>query len=87
MQVAHSHAMPLRIFAITKPGLVALTVAVAMLWTCVGLETATRRQADRDTAASIQTLARLRRFTQSPNLTTPVRETLRPFRVQHPFAS
>jgi hypothetical protein len=52
--------MTLRIFAITKPGMGALSLAVAALWTCVGLETAIRHQTARDTAALIQTLTRLR---------------------------
>jgi len=79
--------MTLRIFAITKPGLVALGIAVAALWTCVGAETVTRRLADRDTIVSIRTLARLRRLAPSPALRAPVRAPLPAFRRDRPYAS
>lgn len=65
--------MTVRIFGITRSGLVALSLAVATLWTCVGLEKATRLQADRDTVISIRTLARLRRLTPASDI-TPARE-------------
>ena len=73
--------MKFRIFGITRPGLAALTLAVAALWTCVGVETATRAQTDRDTAASIRILANLRHQLQGPP--APAREE----RAPHPSAS
>jgi hypothetical protein len=78
--------MTLRIFAITRPGLLALALAVTALWTCVGAEAATRRQASLDAAASIRTLARLRRFTETP-VSSPAREPMPRYRVQRPTAS
>ena len=82
--------MTLRIFAITKPGLVALALAVSALWTCVGLETAARQRSIRDATASVQTLARLRHLTEGTNLRnlpTPARAPIRSFHVTRPFAS
>lgn len=65
--------MTLRIFAITKPGMVALAASVAALWMCVGYETITRRQSDRELAASLRTLTRLKRRTRDSRAATPVR--------------
>jgi len=79
--------MTFRIFGISRPGLVALSVAVAALWTCVGMERAALRQADRDTIASFRTLARLRRITEGSRFTAPARATAPAFRVRPPFAS
>jgi hypothetical protein len=77
----------MRIFAITKPGLVAMTISVATLWTCLALETATRRQSDREMVASIQKLARLRQLTRPAQIETPARESQTVFRAPQPFKS
>lgn len=79
--------MTLRIFAITRPGLVALALAVAALWICVGAETAARRQANQDTVASIRTLARLRGHAEGPVRSAPARAPMPLMRVQRPAAS
>jgi hypothetical protein len=89
--------MPLRIFAITRPGLLALTFAVAALWTCVGLETSARRKADRDIVASLRTLDHLRHHGVNSNDSgkgnegsvhaSPAREPMHPFHISRPFAS
>jgi len=68
--------MNVRIFAITKPGLLAMTLAVASLWACFGLEAASVRQSNRDTLASLQTLARLKRATGTPAIPSPARHRL-----------
>jgi hypothetical protein len=70
---ATSVAMSLRLFGITKPGMAALASCVAILWTCFGLEIATRRQTSHDAAATLRTLAELRHRTQDSTGTTPVR--------------
>jgi hypothetical protein len=52
----------LQIFGITKAGLVAITISVFALWTCIALETAALRRAAldaRDAQASDRTLERL----------------------------
>ena len=79
--------MDSRIFAITRQGLVALALAVGALWTCVGMEAATRRQSVRDTAASLQTMARLRHLTGSQSVATPARSPMPAFRHRRPFSS
>jgi hypothetical protein len=79
--------LAMRIFAITKTGLMALMLSVGTLWICVGFETAIRHRADRETAASMRTLARLRRMTQGSEAPTPVRESVRPFAAPRPFES
>jgi len=66
-------AMSVRVFGITKPGIAALAGCVAVLWTCFGLEIATRRQTSHDAAATLRTLAELRHRTQDSIGTTPVR--------------
>jgi hypothetical protein len=66
-------AMRLRVFGITKQGVVALAGCVAILWTCFGLEIATRRQTSLDAATALRTLAKLRHRTQDSPGTTPVR--------------
>ena len=79
--------MDSRIFAITRQGLVALALAVGALWTCVGMEAATRRQSIRDTTASLQTMARLRHLTGNQSVSTPTRTPLPVFRHKRPYAS
>jgi len=80
-------AMNVRIFAITRQGLVALALSVAALWTCVGMEAATRHRAERDTVASIRTLAHLRRLTTNPNVSKPAREPMPASTVARPYSS
>ena len=77
----------MRIFAITKPGLVAMTIAVATLWTCLALETVTRQQSERETVAILQKLARLRQLAQPQEMETPARETRPVFLAPRPFTS
>jgi hypothetical protein len=75
------------IFAITRQGLIALTLSVAALWTCVGMEALTRRQTNRDIAASMQTLARLRRITEGQPSSTPARAPEPAFHWQRAYTS
>jgi hypothetical protein len=82
-----SVTMNLRIFAITRQGLIALSLAVAALWTCVGMEAATRHRSDRDAAASIRTLAELRHITQRPDLATPTRNPVPRFHSARSWTS
>ena len=79
--------MNVRIFAITRQGLVALALSVAALWTCVGMEAATRHRAERDTISSIRTLARLRRLTANPEVPTPARQSMPAWVVTRPYSS
>jgi hypothetical protein len=50
----------LRLFAITKSGLLAMTLSVAALWSCIVLEQATLRRAEKDAQACLKTLQNLR---------------------------
>ena len=77
----------MRIFAITKPGLIALTLAVGTLWTCLALEAETRHQSERETVVAIQKLARLRQLTQPSQMETPAREIHPVFHAARPFTS
>ena len=70
----------LRLFAITKPGLLAMTLSVAALWTCFAMEQATLRRAALDARACAIALAELR------ERSTPV-SSPRPFHRQIPRAS
>ena len=79
--------MNVRIFAITRQGLVALALSVAALWTCVGMEVATRHQAERDTVSSIRTLAHLRSLNTNPELSTPTREAMPAWTLARPYSS
>jgi len=77
--------MNVRLFAITRQGLIAIGVSVAALWTCVGLEAATRHQTLLDSAASVRTLEHLRNPSTGPAPTSPGRL---PFSAtQHPRQS
>jgi len=67
----------LRLFGITKPGLLAITFSVIALWTCIALEKATLRQASLDRRACERALEQLRDRPQ------PVSEPL-PFHLQGP---
>jgi hypothetical protein len=79
--------MKVRIFAVTKDGLAALAVAVAALWTCVGLERTTRLQATRDAVTSMQILANLRHRVDGTNMPVPARAPAPVFRLPRPSAS
>ena len=63
-----------RLFAITKPGIAALALSVAALWTCLGVEASVRHQADRNTEASLRTLIHLRQLLPNRGVTTPTRQ-------------
>jgi hypothetical protein len=71
----------LRVFAITKTGLIAIALAVASLWTCIGMEAVTRRRADREARVSLQILWRLRQNS------APAAAPVHPARLARPFAS
>lgn len=86
--IAKYAAMKLRIFGITKQGLIALTLSVSVLWGCIGMEIATRRQTDRDTLASIRTLARLRRLSPvGTDVSTPTSAPLPASVLARPYTS
>jgi hypothetical protein len=53
----------LRIFGITKPGLLAMTLSVAALWSCIALEHAALRRAAIDAEACTRALQDLRERT------------------------
>jgi hypothetical protein len=50
----------LRLFGITKAGLLAMTISVIALWGCIAVEKATLHRAARDARAAVETLERLR---------------------------
>ncbi len=65
-----AQSMRLRYFAITKPGIIALTLAVCALWGCFAVEQITLRRADNELRASLKTIRLLQRAgapAQSPN--------------------
>jgi hypothetical protein len=66
----------LRLFGITKAGLVAMTISVFALWGCIVIESTTLHRAAMDARASFQTLERLRQ--QS----VPASEPAPPFHSQ-----
>jgi len=80
-------AMKTGIFAITRQGLIALTLSVGALWTCMGLEAVTRRHTNREIAASMRTLAELRRINGARSVSTPARSPIVDFRPQRPYSS
>ncbi|MGD1072192.1 MAG: hypothetical protein ABSB15_18850 [Bryobacteraceae bacterium] len=61
----------MRVFGITKAGLIAIALAVASLWGCIGMEVVTRRRADREARVSLRTLWRLRQ--DSVPVSAPIR--------------
>jgi hypothetical protein len=71
----------LRVFGITKAGLIAITLAVATLWACIGVEAATRRRADLEARASLQKLWKLRQNS------VPVSAPVQPFVPSRPITS
>ena len=50
------HGAHLRLFGITKAGLLATSIAVMTLWTCLAMERTTMRRANRDVISSLRTL-------------------------------
>ena len=66
----------LRFFGITRTGLVAMTIAVFALWSCIALEITARHRAEMDALDAIRTLERLRQ----PSV--PVSEPAPRFEVQ-----
>jgi hypothetical protein len=50
----------LRLFGITKTGLLAMAISVLALWSCIAIETAALRRAALDARVSFRTLERLR---------------------------
>jgi hypothetical protein len=71
----------LRIFGITRAGLIAITLAVAGLWSCIGMEAITRRHADQDERITLQTLWKLRQNS------VPVSVPAEPARRRRPISS
>jgi hypothetical protein len=71
----------LRLFAITKPGLLAMTLSVAALWTCIAMEQTALRRAALDARACASALEELR------GRSTPVSSPVSPFHRQLPKAS
>jgi hypothetical protein len=69
------------IFAITKPGLWAMLLAVLSLWSCIGLEVIVRMQADHDAAEALIRVDQLRRgpvpvASPDPGRAFPVRSSV-----------
>ena len=60
----------MKVFGITKAGLIAIALAVASLWTCIGMEAVTRKRADLEARVSLQTLWKLRQ--NSMPVSTPI---------------
>jgi len=77
----------IRIFGITKPGIVSLTTAVAVLWTCFGLAALTRRETSREEADAIQKLAALRHQIQRPEMRMPARPGFPSEPAARPFSA
>jgi hypothetical protein len=77
-----------RFFAITKPGLLAMTLSVAALWTCIAMERSTLRHAALDARACATALAELReRSTPVPSPVSSPVSSPAPFHRQLPKAS
>jgi hypothetical protein len=55
----------LRLFAITRAGLLTITIAVCVLWTCIAMEKTTVARANREVARTFLRLHRLRRSTNA----------------------
>jgi hypothetical protein len=74
----------LRIFAITKPGLLAMTLSVAALWTCIAMEHTMLRRAALDARDCATALSELRE--RATPVSSPVSAPA-PFHRQLPKAS
>jgi hypothetical protein len=57
---APAYAHRLKLFRITKSGLLAITISVFALWGSIALETAALNRATRDARTAVKTLERLR---------------------------
>jgi hypothetical protein len=49
-----------RLFGITKPGLLAMTISVVALWSCIAMENAALQRGARDARACARALEELR---------------------------
>jgi hypothetical protein len=78
----------LRLFAITKPGLLAMTLSVGALWSCIAMEQTALRRAALDARACATALEELRERSTpiSPPVSSPVSSPA-PFHRQLPKAS
>lgn len=79
--MARAGKFGVRIFGITKPGLICLAASVLALWGCLAAERAEMRRAETDLRASLRTLNRLR------ERTFPVDQQASPFAIQRPSSS
>jgi len=61
----------LKLFGITKAGLLAITISVLALWSCLALQTGALRRAARDARVAIRTLERLREESVPASEPTP----------------
>jgi len=71
----------LRLFGITRAGLLAMTLSVSALWGCIAVEKVTLRRAANDSRACLEELQHLR------EQTSPASEPVPHFRTQPPSAS
>jgi len=53
-------AILMRLFGITKPGLMAMTISVMALWTCIALEKSAIHRGDMDARSRARALEELR---------------------------
>jgi hypothetical protein len=61
----------LKLFGITKAGLLAMTISVLALWSCLALQTTTLRRAARDARAAVRIMERLREESVPASEPTP----------------
>ena len=61
----------LKLFAITRAGLLATTISVLALWGCLAVQTAILRRAARDARVAIRTMERLRQHSVPASEPTP----------------
>lgn len=73
----------LRLFAITRAGLFAITLAVCILWTCIAMEKATVARTNREIARTFLQLHQLRRPANAVPAESPARP---PFPRRHAWA-
>jgi hypothetical protein len=71
----------LRLFGISKSGLIAMTLAVSALWGCIVLERTSLRQAEIDARERVKMLNRLR------EQAVPASDPVQPFRSRAPQKS
>lgn len=70
----------MRLFGITKTGLLAIALSVVALWTCVGMQQAAMRRGRLDARFALRELQRLRNA-------VPAALPVRPFAGHRPVAS